>query len=991
MSQSKGAFAPARRAALLASIAACAIALPARAQEPQATPQALPPAPATAATEQPAPQPIEPPEATAQGDQDSGQDVVVRGIRETLQTSISQKKRETAIVDVLSTDEIGNLPALSVGQAIQTITGATTHREKGDASEIALRGLGPFLSNSTFNGRDATNGSGDRSVNFNQFPSELVNNIKIYKTQQADLVEGGVAGTIDIGTLRPLAYGKRRLQAEFKGSYSPYQDRIFGKSATGWRGTLSYVDQFDLGGLGEIGIAIGLQRNKTKNPEETFAASTTWTACEAAVSNANCNEYTLDERRADAAAGAPSREFFLVPNSYTFRQISETDKRDAIFGAVQWQPSDKIEINVDGQYSDRTFIERRNDLNFSEARFGMTNVEFDENGIVTRANGLSAIESTPVHLERAEEYLGGGLNIKWKPTDRLTLIADGSYSRTIRVETERQVRLRTDPFDANGVRTPFSQAPFASSNMRIPYIYELVGDNYAPTITVDPRFDLNNHLLFWDDARARRDQSRRYHRIVGGRLDGIYEFDGFVRSIAAGVRLAELTFRDYDLRNEFNLNPARTEDLRINQLCRTNFPQTDFLSDAKGANIHSWATFDPLCLMREYTGSEDPGLPDDTRDVDSRDVREKTLAGYVMANYESELGSMPVRGNFGVRVVQTRITAKGLRSGLIVEDNGDGTISLVSDPDDFDDVTIKSKNTRILPSINAIFELDRDLLFRIAGYRAMSRPAPSALGAGRSIVARTGDFTSIEDAIDNVTGGNPRLKPLMSWNADAAIEWYPNRDTIVAATLYYKKFTGGFIPVVIDEQFTIGGESVTVPVTQIMNSSEKSRIYGLELTLANRFSWLPKPLDGFGGKISYNYANSNFKNHDIRLGDQVNAETGEILEGIIPAANISGYSKHVLSTQLYYEKGPFSFQAVYNYRSRYYQDFVGGNTQLRYVRANDTVDLRASIDVTDNISFRAEAVNIFNEPKVTDMPVLGSPRQYHFYGPRYFLGIRARM
>jgi TonB-dependent receptor len=978
MSQSNGAFAPARRA-LLASIAACAICAPAFGQDAQQPADPNQDPTQTSATNPAAPaaeQPVEKPPAA-----DEGEEIVVRGIRETLRTSISQKKRETAIVDVLSTDEIGDLPALSVGQAIQTITGATTHREKGDASEIALRGLGPFLSNSTFNGRDATNGSGDRAVNFNQFPSELVNNIKIYKSQQADLVEGGVAGTIDIGTLRPLNYGKRRIQAELKGSYSPYGDRIFGRSPMGWRGTVSYVDQFKVGG-GEIGIALGVQRNKTSNPEETFAASSTWTACQPTpeVLNNNCNEYTREEYVTN-----PDQPFYLVPNSYTFRQISESDKRDAIFGALQWRPSDKLEINLDGQYSNRTYIERRNDLVISEARRSLTNVEFDENGVLLHAEGSSSIESTPVRLERDEEYVGGGLNVKWRPTDRLTLTADGSYSRTIRLETERQVRLRTDALDANGVRTSIN-------NQRIPYTYDLIGDNYAPTITIDPRFDLDNHLLFWDDARARRDQSRRFNKIISGRLDALYELDGFLSSIQAGMRLSELKFRDYDLRNEFNLNPARTEDLRINQLCATAFPQSDFLSDAPGANIHHWATFDPLCLMREYTGSEDPGLPDETRSVNSRDVTERTLAGYLMANYESELGSMPIRGNFGVRVVRTNVTSRGLRSGLEVVDNGDGTLSLESNGD-FESVTIKSSTTRILPSINAIFEVQPNVLFRLAGYRAMSRPAPSALGAGRDIALRTDEdgFTTIEDAIDDVTGGNPRLKPLMSWNADAAIEWYPNPDTIAAATLYYKQFTGGFIPVVINEQFVIGGEDVTVPVTQIQNSNEKSRIYGLELTLANRFSWLPKPLDGFGGKISYNYANSNFKNYDISLGNKVDAETGEVSEGIIPPANISGYSKHVLSAQLYYEKGPFSFQAVYNYRSRYYQDFVGGETQLRYVRGNNTFDLRASLDVTKNLQFRAEAVNIFNEPKVTDMPVHGSPRQYHFYGPRYLIGIRARM
>ena len=975
MSQSNGAFAPARRA-LLASIAACAICAPAFAQDAQIPPDpSQPPVQQPAANQPPAPETVQPAPPPAA---DNGEEIVVRGIRETLQTSINQKKRETAIVDTLSTEEIGDLPALSVGQAIQTITGATTHREKGDASEIALRGLGPFLSNATFNGRDATNGSGDRSVNFNQFPSELVNNIKIYKSQQADLVEGGVAGTIDIGTLRPLAFGKRRIQAEIKGSYSPYADRIYDRSPFGWRGTLSYVDQYDLGGLGELGIAVGVQRNKTSNPEETFAASSTWTACQPTpvVLNNNCNEYTRDEYVTN-----PDQPFYLVPNSYTFRQITESDKRDAIFGAVQWRPSDKLEINLDGQYSNRTFIERRNDLVFSEARRSLTNVEFDENGVLLHAEGQSSIESTPVRLERAEEYLGGGLNVKWRPTDRLTISADGSYSRTIRLETERQVRLRTDALDANGVRT-------AINNQRIPYTYDLIGDNYAPTITVDPRFDLDNHLLFWDDARARRDQSRRFNKIVAGRLDATYELDGFIKSIAVGARLSELIFRDYDLRNEFNLNPARTEDLRINQLCATDFPQADFLSDAPGANIHHWATFDPICLMREYTGSEDPGLPDETRSPDSRDVTEKTLAGYVMANYESTMGSTPIRGNLGVRLVQTRVTSKGLRSDLDVVDNGDGTITLEPNGN-FESATIKAKSTRILPSVNAIFELRPDLLFRLAGYRAMSRPAPSALGAG--LKPDDGDFDSIDEAIRRVTGGNPRLKPLMSWNADAAIEWYPNRDSILALTAYYKRFSGGFIPVLVEEQLNIDGEDVVVPVTLIANSNEKSRIYGIELTAATRFSFLPQPLDGFGGKVSYNYADSNFKNYDISLGNKIDAESGEVSEGIIPPANISGYSKHVLSAQLYYENGPFSAQAVYNYRSNYYQDFVGGETQLRYVRANNTFDLRASFDITKNLQLRMEAVNIFNEPKVTDMPVHGSPRQYHFYGPRYFIGFRARM
>ena len=112
---------------------------------------------------------------------------------------------------------------------------------------------------------------------------------------------------------------------------------------------------------------------------------------------------------------------------------------------------------------------------------------------------------------------------------------------------------------------------------------------------------------------------------------------------------------------------------------------------------------------------------------------------------------------------------------------------------------------------------------------------------------------------------------------------------------------------------------------------------------------------------------------------------------MIPAANLSGYSKHVVSGQLYYSLGKLNLSAIYNYRSKYYQDFVGGNSQLRYVRGNQTLDLRASYDVTPNVQLQFQAVNVFDEPKITDMPVQGSIRQYHYYGSRYFLGVRAKI
>ena len=194
--------------------------------------------------------------------------IVVTGSRATIQNSIDLKRSSTQIVDGLSAEEIGDLPALSIGEALENITGAASHRENGGATEISIRGLGPYLSSTVVNGRAATNGSGDRSVNFSQFPSELMNKLAIFKTQDASQIEGGVAGQIQLETLKPLEFGKRRFQFDLKGNANPDQLNQDGTTAgdIGYRGTVSYVDQFETG-IGAFGVSLGVQRSDISQPE----------------------------------------------------------------------------------------------------------------------------------------------------------------------------------------------------------------------------------------------------------------------------------------------------------------------------------------------------------------------------------------------------------------------------------------------------------------------------------------------------------------------------------------------------------------------------------------------------------------------------------------------------------------------------------------------------------------------------------------------------
>lgn len=923
------------------------------------------------------------------------EEVVVTGIRASIQSSIEEKREATVVSDVLSAEDIGDLPALSIGEAIETITGAATHREKGGASEIAVRGLGPYLGATTFNGREATNGSGDRSVNFSMFPSELINTVAIYKSQQADFVEGGVAGIIDMQTVRPLQFGRQRFQVEARGIYQGYDDRLEDPNDLGYRGTLSYIDQFALGSLGEIGVSLGLQKGESNNPEEMFSSSSTWIACRGnavVAATANCPEVTPNSFASGATpAGTP---YYLTTGSRTFTQFNETDDREAAFAAVEWRPIDSVAVNLDYQNSTYEFIEQRQNLNLSETTRGYgSSVVYDARGVLQSYSGNSTLESTPLYRNQIEEYEGGGVNVAWDVTSRLNVALDYGWSDTYRSRVDREVRLRSNATDINGVPVP------GTTGQRVTYTYDATS-GYLPTITLNPLFDVNDADNFSAAARVRRTEQVRNDEINATRLDAKYQLaDTGVTQLQMGARVSEHTFSDIAQdRREYNIVQGAadpTAGARIaaaNLACRfSQFPQSDFLSDADGQPISTWATFDSLCLMQSLIGTQDPGRNDDTRSIGNRDVTEDTTAAYAMAVFDTQLGDLPIQGNLGVRYVKTEVDSVGLRGGFDVINNADGTIQLVSNGQ-FTTEEFDSSTEEWLPSFNVSADVTDKVKLRLGLFRAMSRPDPEDLGAGRTINLESGtSFATVEDAIRSVTAnGNPAMKPLMSWNADLSMEYYLNPDSMVSVGVYFKEFQGGFENVVVEETYDIDGSSVTVPVILTQTSDRKSEIIGFELTGAYRFSSLPSPFDGLGVKASYNYADSTFETQDLRLGDQQDAFTGVVAPGLVDPVDIFGLSEHVASGSIYYEIGALELQGIYKYRSEYYQQFVGAAAQNRVVRPATVIDFRASYRFNDSLSLSFEGSNLTNEARVEDMPIPGSIREVHIYGPRYYLGARYR-
>lgn len=990
--------------------------------------------------------------------------IVVTGIRETIQGSIESKRNSIEVFDAISAEEIGDIPALSIGEALETLTGAGSHREQGGATEISIRGLGPFLGSTVINGRVASNGSGDRSVNFSQFPSELFNKVGIYKTQAASYIEGGVAGQIVLETVRPIDYGKRRVQGQFKLNVNPDNldidsDQRFQKF--GYRGTVSYVDQFDLGD-GEFGISLGYSRNNTTNPEQEVRVSNTIRAC--VLDPSTTSDGVFDDGNCDTSSstinglrdGSVDLPFVIARNSYAFRQNITEDERDSFFAAVQYQPTPDVDINADFQYSKRLFREQRSDLNFAEGRRidgpGDPNridlpLIFTETGALRQFTNEQRIEAVSEYLERDEEYYGGGLSVAAQFTDRLSFSADASYSRTQRIEEAVQVRFRTEDgesiegnTDANG--NPFFPEAFESDQTpndgrtngtddRVETAVQIFQNGSEGLNFVTQNFDVTDYNLFANDPRVRADlEQDRFNSVWAVRGDLAYEMDGFFTSILAGARYQQLVYKDVpgaangSSRLQINFNDTDgTGALAVaNRECRTAFPESGFLSSISGGNplitnvdldgnvlgtANTFATFDALCVVRVLQREDPSGLEFDedgipifpTGDFPSSqnsDVEERTWAAYVQADFDTDLGSTPVRGNLGVRLVKTNVTSVGLRSTFDTAPGEDpGTIFLIENLDNFTRETAKNSYTKFLPSFNLVAEFTPEIQGRAAVYRSLSRPDPSAIGFGRNFSAAADDddgATTIAEALGVVSAvGNPFTAPLLSWNFDAGIEWYPNADSILAINAYYKSFNGGFETFATQETFVVDGDPFVAAVSNIRTADETSTIYGVEITAAHRLSWLPRPLDGLGFKLSYNYADSDFEFEDDTLGaiTTVNLDGSITMrEGLIPPANLFGFSEHVLSAQVYYEIGPIDLQGVYKYRSDYFQQFVSTPGRIRYVDDVGVFEARASFKLNDNVRFTVEGLNLFNEQRTDFRGAPDDLGQVLVYGPRYFAGVR---
>ena len=972
------------------------------------------------------------------------EEVIVTGTRQLIQDQIAIKRDSTAIVDGLSASDIGELPALSIGEALESITGVASHRENGGATEISIRGLGPYLSATTFNGREATNGGGDRSVNFSQFPSELMSKLGVYKTQDASMIEGGVAGIIALETLKPLDYGKRRFQLDGKLNVNPdglnvdnsLQDDI------GTRFTGSYVDQFEFDNGMALGWSFGVQTSSISQPEAEYRSSSpSGTSLWACLNDPNvtdtglyrsssndCENETIDGSTVDVGyendidpdtglAIDDGSDYVWTGSTRGYRQNETSDERDAYFMAVQFQPNEKWDINFDAQISERVQQEERHDLNFDQKRVtvGVTSeivndIENDGanapiDGAIQQWGGDGYVYASGESFSRKENYAGGGLAVKFYATDSLTLDADLSYSKTTREEYQITIRTRSD------------------SRQR--YYWDIPAD--IPQFTTE-NFDVTSPLSFTDQSQLRAQidtDTDRENTIVGFRFDAEYQLDtNFISSIKSGFRTSELKYKD--LASASKQLPATTAEASALQLlsldgseitlaellstnyCGKSFPESSFLSSVSsgalvtnvdattGAVIptgtgSSYLTYDVQCMadVIQYSidGTSVTYDAASAQAAGATDVTEKTNAIYVMANYDTELSGRSLRGNFGVRVIDTEVTSIGYRSAYTTDQTDPLSWKLVVVDDSLSAVEAGGSYTEFLPSANFVLDYTDNVVIRGGVFRAISRTDPSDLSYSldtEDAEDDSTDATSLSDLTQQITGtGNPEAEPFLSWNFDASIEWYPNDDALLSVGLYHKIFTGGTEQNIVDQPITIDGEVITVGIVNTETTDETSTLSGIEITGSYRWD------NGIGIKASYNHAVTNFEFEDSQYGETyVNGVQQTV--AIVDAASIPGFSEDTFSGQVYYQVGSFDIAAIYKYRSEYFQPYTDNGTRLRYVGDVGVWEARASYAINDYVKLKLEAINLFSEPKTQYYYTNTNLGEVNDYGPRLFVGVSAK-
>ena len=948
-----------RRALLLAggccSSLLAAAALPSEALAQTTDPNQLPPPVTTATTPAPgdpnAPQPSTAPGPDTSTNNDTGQGaIVVTGIRGGIRSSINIKRKEESIVEAISAEDIGKLPDVSVAESIARLPGLAAQRVAGRAQIVSVRGFSPDFTTVLLNGRQQASSGVNRGVEFDQYPSELLGSVVVYKSPDASIAGMGLAGTVDLRTVRPISFGKQAIALNLRGEYDQGGGRNHELSKYGWRGSASYIDQNEDGTLGwAIGYAHLDAPSHTNRTQNWF----------------------YDNYAGLLPDGTP----YILSGAEIFAK-NRREIRDGVMGTVEWQPSDRVHSLVDLYYSRFKQHEvSRGAQWFADAWVdGVTydnlqtqNIDGHDYAVSGTAHNIIPILRNDDN-RRTDKLFSAGWNTDWQMFERTHLIGDLSYSSNKRDETY------IETYGGYGVGPSESHTAFDSYNFEIPRNdfpqFTGFGLDYA---------DANNVSLgdrapwggWGHDGLSKSPHVKETVTAADGTIK--QELGGFFTSLEAGLNY---THRHKDKTvDEFDLMLKNNRDQTL--------VSSEFLGDPTSLGFAGFGDVLGVDIADALDTYYDQVVLLNSDHYDkSWDIKEDILTFKAKANIESG----DLHGNVGVQVVQQKQKSSGLRiNGL------DGPLQL-------SDVSVTKKYTDFLPSLNLSYDLDRHNKLRFAAAKVMARPRMDDMranlvpGFNGSICAGTPPCTPGQVVHPwSASGGNPNLKPWRAKELDVAYEWYGDKATYFSVNAFYMHVDSYIYNQLIPGDFSafplppsasgIPSNVVISPIGTINApaNGQGGKVYGVEVSGAVDFGSFAKWLDGFGAIGSVSYSKSKLKTEAATQLDQ-----------------LPGFSKWVYNATGYYEKNGFQARASYRYRSKFKGEVVGlfTNPDFPFILADKQLDAQVGYTFPkgtkfENLGVLLQVNNLLNSPYRTTMVVNGTQflNVYEEWGSQWLLGV----
>ncbi|PVM82198.1 TonB-dependent receptor [Caulobacter endophyticus] len=933
-----------------------------------------------------------PPPAT----EEAVEEVVVTGIRQSLQSAVQVKKNTMEVVDSIRAEDIGKLPDPNVAETLTRIPGVQGYRYGGEGaspvgagSGLTIRGLSGQTA-SQVDGRSYFTAGGSE-FNIEAAIPGMIAGLDVYKNPSAEHIEGGIGGLVDIKTRRPLDLPSMSGSVAISGRYNDMvkqmQPEYFGLVSHKW----------DVG-EGEMGLLLGANYQKSWNRSDN-APGPGGTNLRRVV-RADSAEYIGNGAYNQAYAGRSDVAFLadvanplalsasdrasLVNMAGVQINVNEEDiqrTRKGFAGVFQWKVRPGLEFYVDGNYNSYLYHQGYRFLNGVDSRYvqGLVTTPFSTTeGLASRnANGGEDAVLAGQRFDRGT-FLGSGFSsiggdehriyktwilaggAKWSPTDDLDLKADLSYVKADQHQDNRSVTMTPRAGLAwdvtRRVGTPQSLS-ISGPDLSNPANWVLL--NYA-----------NGTNNVYDDAG------------LAAQFDGKLRIsDSFIKAVKFGARYYRKKSKFYNY--SFSGKNLTTDGLAL-AANQSNGILASTVQDLVAGSHTNWfdgeagysggfLTFSPDALLGDNVRNRfaqagiaaEDSLPEVL--LSRRKAVEETLAGYGVVDFA--FLNDRIRGNAGVRVVRTDLDAEAR-----VSDTSGGAAVIVPKNQ-------SNSYTDVLPTLNVTGYIQDDLLLRFGFGKGMTRPSVGDINPTVAVNLTSGTGSQ----------GNANLKPLRAYSYDLSLEKYFGPTSYVSAAAFYKKVDG--FPIGVESCQTVATSQPYTGVTPNNCPTGQFRITqtqnadpgfakGIELAAQTFFDYdvLPEFLHDFGVQGSYTWV-------ETELPILIN---GQVVKVRQPFQSDQNWSLAGL-----YENKKVSARLVYTYRSDYVLFGISPNPiDGRYLKGYGLLDASVNLNLRDDLTLSLTASNLTNKAPIR---YVGEPdngydtdilRQYFMNGRVYGISLR---